>query len=137
LAATLSERVSQNPTLELKKVIFAARAQYSGPVPPPSMLREYDTVQPGFADRLISMAEKEQVHRQELQKTAMKGEIAKDKRGQDYALTISIMIILGSIGLIYTGHEISGSILAGSTLLGLAYIFITGRKMDQDSDAND
>jgi hypothetical protein len=32
--------------------------------------------------------------------------------------------------LIYSGKEIAGSLLAGASLTGLAYIFITGRKND-------
>jgi hypothetical protein len=36
--------------------------------------------------------------------------------------------------LIYSGKEISGSVLAGASLTGLAYMFITGRKSDESAD---
>src|SRR4051794_22436827 len=38
-------------------------AEFSGPLPPPSYLREYDIILPGAASRIISMAEAEQRHR--------------------------------------------------------------------------
>jgi hypothetical protein len=48
------------------------------------------------------------------------------------------LIIAGSLYLIDSGNAISGSFLAGATLTGLAYIFITGRKKDQkDTDSTE
>ncbi|MBL7003618.1 MAG: hypothetical protein ISR69_06300 [Gammaproteobacteria bacterium] len=44
---------------------------------------------------------------------------------------VSFLIIAGALFLIDSGKEISGSILAGGTLTGLAYIFITGRKEEK------
>ncbi|MCY4246499.1 MAG: DUF2335 domain-containing protein [Chloroflexi bacterium] len=35
-------------------------AYYSGPLPPPSMMREYEEVLPGSADRILSLAEQQQ-----------------------------------------------------------------------------
>jgi len=92
------------------------------------MLDQYDSVQDGFADRIVSMAESEQSHRQ-----SVEAAIKTESRGQNYALAISLLIISGSLYLINSGKEISGSLLAGGTLTGLAYIFITGKKKDADS----
>jgi len=38
-------------------------AQWSGPMPPPSTLREFESVVPGSAERIVRMAELEQSHR--------------------------------------------------------------------------
>jgi hypothetical protein len=46
-------------------------SDWSGPPPPPAELQKIDQIIPGGADRLLSMAEKEQTHR-----------IAHAKRGQ-------------------------------------------------------
>ncbi|WP_446008288.1 hypothetical protein [Candidatus Electrothrix sp.] len=46
---------------------------------------------------------------------------------------LSTLIIAGSLYLIDSGREVSGSVLAGATLTSLAYIFITGRKKDAES----
>jgi uncharacterized membrane protein len=124
------------PAAQTVKVVTHQQS-YSGPLPPPSVLQGYEQVQAGFAERVIAMAEKEQAHRhqlenkqQSLEGEAVTGLIEVDKRGQNYAFSLCLTLILGSIGLIAAGHELSGSILAGSTVVGLAYVFITGKKVN-------
>lgn len=39
---------------------------FSGPIPPPAVLAEYDSRFPGFAERIMSMAEREAATRHEL-----------------------------------------------------------------------
>jgi len=131
LAEALAEKVvTTDPSGEITEVIRTVAQEYSGPLPPPGMLKHYDTVQPGFSDRIVSMAEKEQNHRHNLENKGVSGAINKDSRGQHYALITSILLITSCVFLIYSGHEISGSILGGGSLTGLAYIFISGRKKD-------
>lgn len=105
--------------------------QFSGPLPPPSVLSGYESAGEGFANRVIALAEKQQAHRHQLEDKSVEAAINAEKRGQHYALIVSVLIILGSLYLIATGKEISGTILAGGTLTGLAYIFITGRKKSE------
>lgn len=104
---------------------------FSGPLPPPSVLSGYEDVGEGFANRVIALAEKQQAHRHQLEGKSVDAAIDAEKRGQHYALIVSVLIILGSLYLIATGKEVSGTILAGGTLTGLAYIFITGRKKSE------
>ncbi len=40
-----------------------SQSLYSGPVPDPDTLGKYEAIQPGFAERLLTMAEKEQSNR--------------------------------------------------------------------------
>ena len=101
---------------------------FSGPLPPPQVLQEYNAAHPGLANRIVQMAENEQAHRHLIESTALAGSINAEKRGQHYALAICIIVVLASFGVIWQGYEISGSILAGGTLSTLAYVFITGRK---------
>ncbi|MFK5894467.1 MAG: DUF2335 domain-containing protein [Pseudomonadota bacterium] len=137
LTEALIGKIHDEPK-DLKRVIKAASfsEHFSGPIPPPKILNQYEGVHEGLANRIVSMAEKEQGHRHDLESTALSGEIKKDSRGQNYALFTSLSIIIGSIFLIYSGHEVSGSILVGSTLMGLAYIFITGRKLEPDKKSD-
>lgn len=129
LAEALAEHMApQGDSGEIRQVFQAVSQRYSGPIPPPKMLEEYEGVLSGSADRILAMAEKEQAHRHTLEDRAVSAEISKDRRGQNYALLCSLLIILGSLGLIAMGREISGTLLAGGTLTGLAYIFITGKK---------
>lgn len=134
LAEALAEKVvTEDPSGEITEVVRTVAQEYSGPLPPPRMLEHYDTVQSGFADRIVSMAEKEQSHRHNLESLGVNGAIKKDSRGQNYALITSILLIAACVFLIYSGHEVSGSILGGGSLTGLAYIFISGRKKESPS----
>lgn len=51
-----------------KRMIIAARQQFSGPLPPPDMLLKYNDIVPDGAERIIVMAEKQQNHRIYLEK---------------------------------------------------------------------
>ena len=97
------------------------------------MLGEYDAVHDGLANRIVAMAETQQIHRQSLENKSVEAAIKTESRGQHYALFVSLLIIAGALYLIDSGKEIAGSILAGGTLTGLAYIFITGRKKDKSA----
>lgn len=130
LAEALAEQVNREPEKEIPKVVKAIAREYSGPLPPPYMLDEYEGVQSGLAERIVAMAENEQKHRHQLEETAITGELNKDKRGQQYALLISVLIIIGSFALVFLGHPWPGTVLGGTTLVSLAYIFITGKKPD-------
>jgi len=103
-------------------------AEFSGPIPHPSTLKEYEEIKEGFADRIISMAERQQKHHHSIQKIALKEASDKEKRGQHYALGLSVLLISCTTGLIALGHDIAGGIFGGSTLLGLAYLFINNRQ---------
>lgn len=129
LAEALAEKVTrEDPSGEITEVVRTVAQEYSGPLPPPKMLEHYNDIEEGFANRIVTMAEREQSHRHNLEQSGVTGAIKKDSRGQHYALIVSVLIVLCCTFLIYSGHEISGSILGGGTLTGLAYIFISGRK---------
>lgn len=134
LIGVIADRFQREPNEEAKKVVqIVAEQSFSGPIPPPSMLREYNAVDEGLANRIVTMAETQQNHRQQLENKSVEAAIKTESRGQHYALIVSVLIIAGSMYLIGTGKEIAGSILAGGTLTGLAYIFITGRKKEKPS----
>lgn len=133
LVEELADRIQRNPESRVQQVIAAAQHSFSGPLPPPAMLGQYDQVKEGLADRIVCMAERQQAHRQEMESKALNASIRTERVGQNYALLLSLVIVTGSIFLIATGKEISGSLLAGGTLCGLAYIFITGRKEERDN----
>ena len=107
---------------------------FSGPLPPPQVLQQYNAAHPDLANRIVQMAESEQTHRHLIESTALAGSINAEKRGQNYALVICLVVVLASFGVILKGYEISGSILAGGTLSTLAYVFITGRKEKETSE---
>jgi len=135
LIGVIADRFQRDHGEEVKKFVqMESKESFSGPIPPPAMLGEYDTIEKGLANRIVSMPESQQAHRQKMENTAISAAVKTESRGQNYALFLSTLIILGSLYLISIGKEISGSILAGGTLTGLAYVFISGRKKEESKD---
>jgi uncharacterized membrane protein len=99
---------------------------YQGPIPSPSMLREYDTILPGAADRIIAMAEAQSRHRQELESKAIASDIANSRTGLHYGLTIGLAAIIGGCLCIALGYQVGGSIIGGTGLTSLVGVFVYG-----------
>lgn len=47
-------------------VMFTSTQQWTGPLPPPSILQQYENVCPGSAERILRSMEKEQYHRHDM-----------------------------------------------------------------------
>lgn len=50
---------------------FSRTTSYSGPIPPPAMLKEYDDAVPGAASRILDLAERQADHRMDLEKKVL------------------------------------------------------------------
>ena len=66
-----------------------------GPLPPPGMLRQFDEVVPGLAERIVSMAERNQTDRLKMNGANRWLAIA----GQIFAFTLAMTAVVGSIYL--------------------------------------
>lgn len=104
---------------------------FQGPIPPPAILREYDQVHPGLADRIVSMAENQSRHRQEIEKGVISTRNRNEARGQTYAFILAIAVILGSIWLISSGRSTEGLAAIITEIVALAGVFIYGRKKQE------
>ena len=87
---------------------------FKGPLPPPEMLREYDDVVPGGAERIFKMAEIEQGHRVSWERKALRIVT----RGQWFGFSIAIIAIGAATFLAIQGHTTMAIVLAGGGLLG-------------------
>src|SRR5438874_4006878 len=65
-----------------------------GPLPSPEDLGKYDIICPGAANRILTLAEKQSAHRQELERTVVQGGSARADRGQHYAFAIALACLL-------------------------------------------
>ncbi len=50
---------------------------FSGPLPPPEILKRFDKVVPCTAERIIKMAEEQSAHRRELEKRVIDSDITR------------------------------------------------------------
>jgi uncharacterized membrane protein len=98
---------------------------YTGPLPPPEDLKEYDQVSVGLANRIVEMAEREQQFRHSDTITVRKIQEKVLPRGQIFGFILSLVIILGGILLIMSDKPTSGfiSILAGIATVAGPYFY--------------
>lgn len=107
---------------------------FSGPLPPPDVIKNYDQILPGSAERIFAMAEKEQAFRHSAQNKATDGAINKDRRGQWMGFTITLIILVIASVFAWRGNTVFAGTLIGLDLIGLATVFVVGRRF---SSAND
>ena len=104
---------------------------FSGPLPPPQLLSQYNDVVPNGAERLMKMAEAQQAHRQDLEKTVVHGNVESEKRGQWMGLSISLVVIAAGTYLAATGHAITGGVFVGVDVVALASVFVFGKHVQR------
>lgn len=116
-------------------------SEFSGPLPPPALLAEYDRVVPGLAGRIAGWTEEESEHRRraEMEVLAMQREIVQGglrhrSRGQIFGLIVVLVIAVGSLVLIGLGHSIVGLAALVLALATLASAFWISRRADQSDD---
>lgn len=110
-------------------------ASFSGPLPPPQILADYERIKPGFAERIVALAEGEAAHRRARETRALETEIEMGKTqlreiflGQVLAFVIGMTALVGGIYLAAHGAETAGGFIGTGGVVGLVTAFIQGRK---------
>jgi uncharacterized membrane protein len=101
---------------------------FSGPLPHPDILKKFNEIVPGSAERIIKMAEEQSTHRRELEKKVINSDISQSKRGQILGFIISITGLLVSAFVAVYGSAIAGGIIGIGTLASLVSVFMYGSK---------
>jgi uncharacterized membrane protein len=125
----LKEQEKKTIEKEIQKIVFSqSYSSFRGPVPPPAVLAEYNNAVPNGAERILTMAENQSKHRQEIEKEVISNRIKIEARGQLYAFIIAIVFGVIAGALVYNGNEISGSVFGALTLGSLVTAFIKGKQ---------
>jgi len=111
---------------ENRRLMLRQKTSFSGPLPPPEILKKFDEVVPGAAERIIKMAEDQFHHRTELEKKVIDSDIQRSKRGQVLGFVIAIIGLAVSLTTILFGKQWVGGIIGGMTLVSLVGVFVYG-----------
>lgn len=109
---------------DIEAVISHVIEHYSGPLPPPETLRQYDEIVPDGAERIMAMAEREQTHRHHM-----------NRREESRA----ILGVFSSLGIVITfagvaslalslGYAVEAAAILGTTLVAIVGAFIYGAR---------
>ncbi len=103
---------------------------HSGPIPHPRILRGYEEITPGAADRILTMAEKEAQHRHSMDDVCVRADSRDSLLGIISAFILGTLCIVGGIVVIIIVPEnegiLSGTLITGSGLAGILGTFIRG-----------
>ena len=130
---------------EVQMVTAASAASFSGPLPPPSYIREYEEVLPGSADRILQMAERESVHRQslerqslEIQSAAVNEDLSRSRLGLFLGAFVALAFIGAAVALASMGYAWQGTSLGLVNIVAIVTAFIYGaQRRGRDVEAED
>ncbi len=122
--------------VEIVRSVMVSR-QFSGPLPSPQSLAQFEKVLPGTADRIISMAEKSQDHQHDWNDRALNSEINKGNIGMYGGLFVSILLVVGSVVCAFLGQTVVAVALVGASAIGLVGRLIDGPQKNAKNDQID
>ena len=102
---------------------------YSGPIPHPSLLNQYDEK---TRKVIVSMAQKQMGHRHHLESSVIDSNIRNEKHGMYLAFFITVVLIISGVVLLAMDKNIAGSF----TIFGPA-IFHAGNYIYNKMQEND
>lgn len=130
--AKTNKPVQQTPSAgnSNKNVVSAqfTSVHYSHFLPPPDVLERFEKLRPGITEELLQLAKQQSSNRISLEQKVVNSNVRNSNKGLNFGFIIALVGILSSVAAMYLGFEIGGSVLGGSTILGLVYSFIYGSR---------
>ena len=121
------------------RAIFQASFR-TGPIPDPITLEQYNRVLPNAADRIVSMAEKEQEHRHRMQEKLINAQVPDTKQernerklGQIFGWSIGVISIIAGTITVNLGSPIAGGFIGSAGVAGLVSVFVLGRREQENT----
>lgn len=101
---------------------------FEGPLPPPVHLADYEEICPGAADRIITMAENQAGHRQDIERRVIKSQSINSLAGIICGFLLGLASIGAGAWIVITGHSLEG---LGAMFMGIAALvgtFVYGKR---------
>ena len=128
MLAQLSKALESLPKEQRETVmrIFYAveQSSFQGPLPPPEMLKGYESVLPGSAERLLSMAENQMKHRIGMESSALDSQMKMSRKGQVLGFVIVLLLEGIAFWLGMNGHDWLAGVIGCTTVIALAIVFV-------------
>ncbi|MDV5976788.1 Predicted membrane protein [Streptococcus pyogenes] len=116
------EKVEKLPQAE-REVVFEKLEIYKGDLPHPETLKGYNSLYPEAAKKIIDNGIAESEHRRKMENKYIENNSKSYRLGQILGFIIALSIVGCGTFLIFTGNQISGSLMTGATALGVIGLF--------------
>src|ERR1035438_6518136 len=130
--ASKEERLARR----VERKLVQATMQFSGPLPPPGILAQYNDVCPNGAERIIAMAEKQQEHRQELEHSVVHGNSFDQRLGLILGFIVMMSVAGAGLWCVAHGKDTAGLAALIASVGGPVAAFIYGRKKQSEERKN-
>ena len=100
---------------------------FSGPLPHPNTLREYDAIVPGAAKMILDKFEAQTDHRRDIESRVVKANIQQAYLGQVLAFILLLLLIGSGCFLIYEGRNAGGLTAITSAVGAAVIVYLKGR----------
>jgi uncharacterized membrane protein len=121
----------QNAEGKDREIITAQQVFFAGPLPHPSILKGYEDVVPGAADRIIAMAEKQSGHRQHIESLVLKFDELKSVLGLAFAFLIVLAAFVTGAYTALQGRPLFGGVISLAGLAAVVGPFIYQRRRER------
>ena len=123
----------QEDSPEYSRSVYASL--FSGPIPPPALMKEYAEIDPEFPGRFIEIFERQQAHDHEVEiaviannKEIILNNQSLQRRGQTFGFILALVGLIGGLTASFLGSPIVGGIIGAGGLALLAGVFVYSRK---------
>lgn len=102
--------------------------RHDGPLPAPQVMAGYQRVNPAFPERIMRMAEREMEHRHARELSELGIIDGRLWRGQVLGGACALGALAVAAYALFLGHPATAAIIGGTTVVGLATVFVIGRR---------
>ena len=112
---------------------ITSSTEWRAPLPPPGVLREYESIIPGSADRLFKTYEEQASHRRRLEELTVRQDGRIRTMGMVLAYSIGSLLISAALVALFLGHPWVAVSIVGGTLVAAMSVFIKGSRTGNGS----
>lgn len=127
--ANESAKLQRSNSSKPKLREFIAAASFSGPLPPPQILEDYNRIVPGSANRIIAMAERQADHRRRLEAQVISSDVTNSRIGLLCGLVIGLGGLVAATIIAIYGNPQAGVGMGLVTLASLVSVFVYGSRL--------
>lgn len=123
---------SQRSQIVAQMTALVKEESFSGPIPHPRYLAEYDRIVPGSASMLINMAKADLDHAHRLQERALEADISDMQQGRWLGFAALVILMIGAIVCGLMDKDAIALALLGATVVGTIGQLVKGRGKNGD-----
>ncbi len=112
----------------MQALVHSVEYTYSGPLPPPEILRRFDEILPGSAQKIFDQFELQSAHRRQVESTVIASGAFSQRVGSVSGLLLGVVGMGGGIWLAHEGRDFGGFSTVLATLASLVGIYVSQRR---------